>query len=277
MNRGQRSVPARDGLPLAYGDGGAADGPTLVLLHSLGADRAMWEPCADLLGHDHRLLIPDSRGHGASGDATAVSVDQWVDDLEDVLDNAGAGEVLLVGVSLGGIQALAFASAHPGRVLGLVVADSFAGLPQETAQTKIENLRNQALSQPMDAVADQYLADTFQQPYPAGAEAVRRSLAGMDPGSYVAAVEACFGVQIEDRLTRISSPALVLWGDRDAKTPRHLSERIVDGLHDARLAVIPDAGHLSNLDNPDAYATAVRAFSAACGARPVRVRAEGGI
>jgi 3-oxoadipate enol-lactonase len=273
----KRSVRGRDGVTLAYEDRGTAGGPTLVLLHSLGADSSMWEPCVEELARGHRLLLPDSRGHGGSGATQDVSVDLWVDDLEDVLDAAGAGEVLLVGVSLGGIQALAFAAAHPGRVFGLVVADSFAALPPQTAATKITNLREQASSRPMPAVADEYVADTFEAPYPPGAENVRKALAGIDRDSYVASVEACFGVQIEDRLRRVDSPALVLWGDRDAKTPRQLSERITDGLGGARLEVVPDAGHLSNVDNPQAFATAVLTFSAASDARPAQAWAEGGI
>jgi pimeloyl-ACP methyl ester carboxylesterase len=105
---------------------------------------------------------------------------------------------------------------------------------------------------------------------------VRRAIAAMDPDSYVAAVAACFGVQVTDRLSQVEAPTLVLWGDRDAKTPRALSEEIAEGIDGAVLQVLPDAGHLSNIDNPDAFAAAVIGFSAESGARPARVRAEGG-
>jgi 3-oxoadipate enol-lactonase len=277
MTGQRRSTSARDGVTLAYEELGDGGDRTLVLLHSLGADRRMWEACAQALQDEHRILLPDTRGHGASGPAHRASVEQWVDDLEVVLDAAQADRVVLVGVSLGGIQALAFAAAHPGRVQGLVVADSFVGLPPETAGAKINNLRRQATQLPMSEVADRYVADTFQAPYPLGARAVREALAGIDRDSYVAAVEACFGVRIRDRLPHVDAPALVLWGDRDGKTPRHLSEQIADGLPAARLKVIPDAGHLSNIDNPDAFAAAVRTFTAECSAQPARHGAEGGI
>ncbi|MCU1605815.1 MAG: alpha/beta hydrolase [Modestobacter sp.] len=270
-------LSARDGAGLAYREDGRADGPAVVLLHSLGADGHMWDGCAPELGRDHRLVVPDSRGHGDSGPARSSSVDQWVEDLSDVLDAAGVGPVLLAGVSLGGIQAIAFAAAHPQRVRGLVVADSFAALPTDAAQSKIRGLVDHSRQEPMTAVADQYLADTFQRPYPAGAAAVRRSIAAMDAVSYAASVTACFGVQIQDRLSQVEAPTLVLWGDRDAKTPRHLSQQIADGIAGAVLEVVPDAGHLSNIDNPAAFAAAVTTFSAVCGARPARLRAEGGM
>ena len=267
---------ATDGAGLAYRDLGRADGPALVLLHSLGADGAMWAPCLPALGRAHRLLVPDSRGHGASGPATDTGPDQWVDDLETVLDDAAADQVVLVGVSLGGIQALAFAAARPGRVRALVVADSFVALAPEVAESKTRSLQEQCRTHPMSQVAAQYLADTFQVPHPPGAAAVGRSIAAMDPDSYAAAVAACFGVQVTDRLARVEAPTLVLWGDRDTKTPRALSEEIADGVDGAVLRVVPDAGHLSNIDNPDVFAAAVIGFSAEAGARPARVRAEGG-
>ena len=269
-------LSARDAAGLAYRETGSAAGPAMVLLHSLGGDGHMWDACTPALGRDHRLVIPDTRGHGASGPAATASVDQWVEDLEDVLDAAGAHQVLLVGVSLGGIQAIAFAAAHPDRVRGLVVADSFVALRPEVAEVKIRGLVDHSRQQPMHAVADQYIADTFQHPYPDGAAAVRRSIAAMDADSYAAAVQACFGVQIQDRLWQVEAPTLVLWGERDGKTPRHLSEQIADGIDGAVLEVIPAAGHLSNIDNPDAFAAAVTAFSAACGERPARLRVEEG-
>jgi 3-oxoadipate enol-lactonase len=269
-------LSAADGTRLVYRDLGRPDGPALVLLHSLGADGAMWEPCLRSLGREHRLLVPDTRGHGASGPTTATGPEQWVDDLEAVLDDAAAEQVALVGVSLGGIQAVSFAAARPGRVRALVVADSFVALAPEVAAAKTRGLQDQCRAHPMSQVAEQYLADTFQDPHPPGAAAVRRAIAAMDPDSYAAAVAACFGVQVTDRLARVEAPTLVLWGDRDTKTPRALSEAIADGVDGAVLQVVPGAGHLSNIDNPDAFAAAVIAFSAETGARPARVRVEGG-
>lgn len=266
----------RDGTELAYDDRGRPGRDALVLLHSLGADGRMWDACVDLLQQEHRVIVPDTRGHGASGPTTETSADLWVHDLHDVLQAAGADRVVLVGVSLGGIQALTYAAAHPETVVGIVVADSFAALPPDIADAKIANLVDQARQQPMALVADQYVADTFEEPYPPGAEQVRRALAAIDSDSYAAAVEACFGARIEDRLAHVTSPALVLWGDRDAKTPRPLSERIVAGLPDARLAVVPDAGHLSNVDNPEGFVALVAAFEAELTARPGLARPEGG-
>jgi pimeloyl-ACP methyl ester carboxylesterase len=270
------SATASDGTTLSYREHGSAGLPTMVVLHSLGADGHMWDGCLPHLTGTHRVVVPDCRGHGSSGVSSKVSIDQWVDDLHDVFESAGAAPAVLVGVSLGGIQAIAFAAEHPELVSALVVADTFVALPTDVADSKIRNLGGQAAVLPMSAVAEQYVADTFQEPYPDGADAVRRALSQMDADSYVAAVDACFGVQIADRLAHVSAPTLVLWGDRDAKTPRPLNEEIAAGIDGSRFAVVPDAGHLSNIDNPAAFSAAVAAFSLEHGRRPAPRRGEGG-
>lgn len=250
------------GVSIAYQEGGEPTSQAMVLLHSLGADGRMWDGCLDRLTEDYRVIIPDSRGHGASGPVTTASVELWTTDLERVLDATGTDTAILVGLSLGGIQALAFAAEHPDRVTSLVVADSFAALPREVAREKIRHLNDQAIQGAMAAVADHYLADTFQHPYPPGAEAVRKAIAAMDADSYCAAVEACFGVRIEDRLSRIQAPTLVMWGERDAKTPFALSEQIASAVKDSQLVTIPAAGHLSSVDNPEGFTAEVVAFLA---------------
>lgn len=252
-------VTTPDGQRLAYRERGPAEAPTVVLLHSLGADGRMWSACLDELPEDMHAVVPDTRGHGGSTGA-ATSLSTWTADLNAVVSATSDAPVLLVGVSMGGIQALNYAASHPERVHGVVVADSFAALPDEVAKTKIVTLAGQALTSPMSAVADQYITDTFEAPYPTGAESVRTAMAGMATESYVAAVETCFGADILDRLPQVTAQVRVLWGDRDAKTPLPLSEQIADGVPHATLGVVPGAGHLSNIDNPAAFASEVVDF-----------------
>jgi 3-oxoadipate enol-lactonase len=248
------------GARIAYQDSGGRDQRAMVLLHSLGADRRMWDACLPLLPGDVRLVAPDTRGHGGSAATGQASVSVWVEDLRAVLAAASISRAFIVGVSLGGIQALAFAARYPELVEGLVVADSFAVLEPSIAERKIAELCGRARSVPMEVVAEEYLAATFQRPYPPGAESVRRAIAGMVPESYIAAVSACFGVDIAAQLAAVAAPTLVLWGDRDQKSPRGLSEDIARGVPGGVLSVVPDAGHLSNIDNPAGFCRAVAEF-----------------
>lgn len=258
----ERDVPSSAGAPaLGYVEAGDPAAPVVLLLHSLGADTRMWRPQSDELAASYRVLAMDSRGHGRSGWDGSVSVDAWADDVERVLVHANARRVCLVGVSMGGIQAMAHAARHPERVAGLVVADSFAGLNADVAQSKIATLVGQAERVGMDALADAYVEDTFTStPPPPGAQDIRDSIAGLDPAAYTATVRACFSADVAGLLPMITAPVLVLWGERDAKTPLALSEAIAAGVRDAQLHRIPEAGHLSNLENPAVFTALVADF-----------------
>ncbi|HEY3684588.1 MAG TPA: alpha/beta fold hydrolase [Streptosporangiaceae bacterium] len=253
------TVPAAPRL--SYTESGP-DGPrAVVLLHSLGADRRMWRDQIAGLRHRYRVVAPDARGHGESGWVDPVDVHAWVADLRRVLDAAGVEDAALVGVSLGGIQAIAYAEAHPERVSALVVADSFVELPADVAAAKIAGLAGQAAAEGMTATAESYVADTFTRvPPPDGTDLIRTAIAGMDVHAYAESVRACFGARIADRLAGVRAPTLVLWGDADRKTPRALSERIAAGIDGAELRDVPAAGHLSNLENPAVFTRLIDGF-----------------
>jgi 3-oxoadipate enol-lactonase len=251
---------AADGTPrIAYLDAGPRDAEThgalpVMLLHSLGTDHRIWRPQVGPLGLRYRVLAPDSRGHGQSAWSGPLTADTWVSDIIRVLDHAGVDDAVLVGVSMGGIQALACALSCPSRVRGIVIADSFAQLPADSASEKAAALAGRAREQGMAALADYYVDATFTvAPLPAGAEEVRQAIAGMAVNAYTASATTCFGVELEDRLPGVTCPALILWGERDTRAPRELSDRLAAALPAASLAVIPAAGHLSNLENPAVF------------------------
>lgn len=256
----EQRTPACDGLLLAYHDVGCVGADTLILLHSLGADSAMWQQVADTLQNEFRIIIPDARGHGNSGPAMTRSVDEWVSDLHSVVQQAQVERAVVVGVSLGGIQAAAFAAAQSHLVSGLVLADSFAELEAEDQNQKIQHFLDLTSMRSMSDVADVYLEETFVRPYSSGAIHVREALAAMDRDSLMSAVNVCFGVHIRDRLRHITAPTLVLWGDHDDKAPRRLSEQIRDDIQSARLIELRDSGHLSNIDAPNQFAGAIMRF-----------------
>ena len=242
---------------LSYQDSGGPARHGVMLLHSLGTDHRLWRGLDLTAGH--RVLVPDSRGHGESAWAAPLSLDAWVSDVERIRVDAGLDEVALVGLSMGGVQAMAYAAAHPERVTALVIADSFAELDPAVAWKKAAGLTNRV--DDMTALADFYVTSTFTvDPLPAAAEDVRSAIAGMLPDAYAASAETCFGVQLDHALADLTAPTLVLWGERDEKAPRELSERIAEQVPKARLAVIPEAGHLSVLENPEEFTRLVREF-----------------
>lgn len=251
------------GAALSYLIEGLDHAPSIVLLHSLATSGEVWTPILPVLTSTYRVIVPDARGHGASTKAPEVTVDDWVEDIERIMLDTGTDCAAFVGVSMGGIQAIAYATKYRQRVDALVVADSFAALPSQIAQDRIATLTEYARATSMPEVAARYIVDTFLDPDTLGAQVVARVMSQMDLDSYLAAVRTCFAANVEDRLAHITAPTSVLWGDRDHKTPRPLSEAIAAGIRDSRFTLIPDAGHLSNVDNPHAFAEALMSFVSA--------------
>jgi 3-oxoadipate enol-lactonase len=260
-NLGARYRVAGDHPEIGYLDAGPRSAPAIVLLHSLGTDHRLWQAQVGPLAGEYRVIAPDSRGHGRSAWAGPLTVQDWVRDLGRVLDHAGARHPVLAGVSMGGVQALAFASSRPVQARALIVADSFAELDASAAQAKTSTFLTKARAEGMAGFAEWYVASTFTaDPLPPAAEVVRDAISGMDPEAFVASTEACFGVRLGDALGRIQVPTLVLWGDRDAKTPREHSEFIATGIAGAEFGTVPDAGHLSNTENPGEFTRLVAGF-----------------
>ncbi|KOU59816.1 hypothetical protein ADK57_32335 [Streptomyces sp. MMG1533] len=248
---------------LGYLDTGPRSGPTVVLLHSLGTDHRIWRRQIEALRTGHRVIAPDSRGHGRSGWAAPLSLGEWAADLDRVLAHAHVDRAVIAGLSMGGVQALAFAGLRPERTRGLVVADSFAELDPGVARAKTDAFTRRARQDGTAALADWYVAETFTTTSPpAEAGAVRDAMSGTDPEALAASAETCFGARLGDVLGDIRVPTLVLWGEHDAKTPREWSELIAARIPDARFGVIPEAGHLSAIENPDEFTRFVADFVA---------------
>ena len=255
--------PIRDSGALRYADDGDRDSTyAAVALHSIGADHRLWSALVPTLTEQTgRALRPDTRGHGASDWPGTASLTGWVRDLDDVLEHAGVEQIDLLGVSMGGIQAMAYAAYRPERVRSLVVLDSFARLEPSETDAKIEALAGMAQQFGMAAFAEKYVSDTvLDKDSPASVD-LRDAIAGMPIAAFEATVEACFTADVLSVLPEIPCRSLVLWGELDQKTTRHQSEQIASGLPDARLATIAGAGHLPMVDTPTELASQLRTFS----------------
>lgn len=169
--------------------------------------------------------------------------------------------VHLVGLSMGGVQALEYAARRPERVTDLVLADTFAGLPAPTARGRVDGMTASVEALGMAAYADQYIQQTLVRPVPdADRAALRAAIAGMSPAAYLASAEVTFLTDHTPILGAIEQAALVLVGEEDHKSPVALAAHLASGLPNAELRTIPRAGHLSNIENPDAFTTALTGF-----------------
>lgn len=251
------------GTSIAYDDRGT--GTPLVLVHAFPLCREMWTPQVPALAEDCRVLTPDVFGFGETGlPASGWTVDSMADALADWLTAIGvSGPVLFGGLSMGGYIALAFARRHPDRMKGLILADTRADA--DTPETKANRDKsiafveaNSAAAQ-IDQMMPKMVSDATRQVRPQVVETVRAMGAAQTVPGVVAGLRA-----LRDRpdstsmLCTFRFPVLVLVGSDDALTPPALAHAMEEKLSDVTLEMIPSAGHLSNLEAPDEFTTAVR-------------------
>ena len=250
--------------PIAYADRGT--GPGLVLLHAFPLDSSMWRAQAAALSDRLRVIAPDLPGFGGSAVSAGLTIDSVADVVAELLDHLGVNErVVVAGLSMGGYAALAFARLYPQRVRALVLADTKADPDDESGRANRDRLIQLGADQGPAAVIDQLLpkmlAPGAAERNPDLARLVRETAGGQKAEGIVAALKA-----LRDRpdarpgLSHISFPTLVIVGEQDAITPPEKAQELASQIPNARLVTIPGAGHLSNLENPVAFAAAVREF-----------------
>lgn len=235
-------------------------GPAVVLIHSLGSSAHMWREQVAALKHRFTLVALDCRGHGQSSAKGEVSMNAFAADLKALLDHLGITSCHLVGISMGGPIALIFNQRWPGIAKSLVLADSFAK-PSDGNQERVAATKEAIAYISMQEYGTQYAA---QRLLPSTSLDIQDELAAavakVSPKAYNDTMASALLSDFTGTLGAVSVPTLVLVGDQDDVTPRPASEIVAAGIKGARIEVIPDAGHLSNLDNPQAFNAALLAF-----------------
>lgn len=232
-------------------------GPWVVLSHSLACDRTMWDEQMDALAPRYRVLRYDTRGHGRSTATSApYSLELLAEDLAQLLGRLGIERPHFVGLSMGGMigQTLAVRAPHAFRTLTL--CDTTSVYPASVATVWDERIRA-AREKGMPALVESTLSRWFTEEFrQARSDVMRRfaSLISRTPvEGYVGCSRALVKIDVTERLRELSMPALAIVGERDPGTPVAMARTIADNLPGARLAVIPGAAHISNVEQPDAF------------------------
>jgi 3-oxoadipate enol-lactonase len=237
----------------------------LVLLHAFPLSATMWKPQVD--GLECRLILPDLRGfEGTSPFRDAPSIDQMADDTAELLNGLAISEpVVLGGLSMGGYVALAFARRHPERLAGLILADTRAeaDTPEAKAnrETAIAFAKTHTPAEVIEGMIPRLLSPRTLEQRPEVRAEVIEIASRQSSDAIVAALQA-----LRDRpdaspgLANIKVPTLVIVGEDDVLTPPAVAQSLAQRIARATLVTIPGAGHLSNMEQPDKFNDAVRAF-----------------
>lgn len=240
---------------------GPPDAPAVVFLHSLGSNSSMWRPQVEALASAHRVVRVDTRGHGASpSPAGPYTVDDLGRDVIAVADAEGLDTFHLVGLSLGGLTALWVALHHGDRLRSLTAANTAARVANtEFWQARVDAVREQGLSGIRDAVVARFFGDRFAAAHPDWFAEARDAFVSCDPEGYIACCDALGDTDLRTDVGHIDVPTLVVGGDQDVATPPTEALWLQDHIGDSRLAVLPRAAHLSNLDQPELFTQILRA------------------
>lgn len=243
---------------------GKAPRHTVVLSHALGCDLSMWDGLAKLLASDCRVIAYDHRGHGSSDASDGLySMAELADDAARLLRELDTGPVVWVGLSMGGMVGQELALRHPALVRALVLANTTSGYPQaarEVWEQRIVTVRERGIEAIADAVMARYFHDDFRARKAGTVAGFRRRLVTTDAMGYVGCCNAVGKVDTTARLGQIGVPALVIAGELDQGTPVAMAQALADGIPGASLTVLKEASHLSAVEQPEGFDTAVAAF-----------------
>ena len=266
-----------NGAELFYDLTGPRDAPVVVFSNSLGTTLEMWDAQVRALASRYCCLRYDTRGHGRSQTVDEVpTIDTLADDLAGLLDALGIEGAHVVGLSLGGMTAQAFAAKHPRKVESLVLMATSAHLPPESAWEERARL---VQAEGMGAVVDTVMARWFTPDTvaisPDLVRPVRDWFLRVDPRGYAACCLAIGKMDLRDRIGAIRVPTLIVAGEDDPATPLEMMEDIQSRIPGARLFVVPEAAHLVAVEQPEMVNEQLRAFLAEVGgARPAAVDAD---
>ena len=249
-------------IEVGYTERGA--GPPVVMVHGLAEDRRSWQLAQERLAPDYRTLAFDLRGHGETeagdGDGT---LGQLAGDLARFLE-ALTGPAACLGYSLGGTVVLALAAERPDLVTRAVVSGTSSVVGRSAAGFFEERIG--MLGSERDAFEAALRDDTAAQIVTRGADLdaiTRRRIEAVGDGhGYVNAARAMQGLHgapLTGALARIRCPVDVIGGDGDRFCPRRAADIILAELADGAYHEIADCGHLMTVDQPEAYAVALRA------------------
>jgi pimeloyl-ACP methyl ester carboxylesterase len=254
-----------DGRTIRYLDAGS--GWPVVLLHAFPLNADMWRPQLERVPEGWRFIAPDMRGFGpdATDRPAPVTLDEMARDITALLDRLAIESAVIGGLSMGGYVTFALFRQDPARFSRMILADTKAqqdtpaGL--EGRRQMIELARTGGAAAVADSMLPKLLGASAASRRPYLADRVRAMIESAPVSGIVAAIEAMIG-RPDSRadLSRIACPTLVIVGEEDVPTPVSDAAEMQNHIARSRLVILPEAGHLSNLEAPDGFALAIADF-----------------
>lgn len=246
-------------LTVSYSDHGPNDAPVIIFIHGFPFNKSMWHGQAEALKDNYRLITYDIRGHGNSDPGIDdFSVDLFVIDLLRLMEKLKIEKSILCGLSLGGYIALNAVLKHPDLFDGLILNDTqcIADTPEikENRCTAIIRIKEKGVEQYADEIIKNlFAAESFIKRGNVIAE-VKEMIINTPIQTLCNTLHALAErKETCSRLPEINIPVLIIVGKEDKITPIAAAQQMHELIKDSSLQIIPDAGHVTNLENPTAF------------------------
>jgi (E)-2-((N-methylformamido)methylene)succinate hydrolase len=254
-------------------------GPPLVLIHGVGSSLRSWDHVVDRLRDAYRILRYDTLGHGNSEKPDGpYALDDYVSELLALLDAEGIERANIVGSSFGGMIAQAFAIAHPERVATVAFLSAVAARTPEQREAVIERADQLAAGgaeRTIGAALERWYTPEFRAEHPDLLAEQAARVTANDPNGYAAAYRVFAESDLDQELSQIRVPTLIVTGEYDVGSTPEMARLMHDRIAGSRLEILPGLRHGILVEAPDAVADLLRDFlSGNEAARPLPVRSR---
>lgn len=251
-----------DGITLHYLLNGTAAGIPLVFINSLGTDLRIWEQVIPYFTNRFAIIRYDKRGHGLSDAPPApYTLADHVNDLAGLLTHLKVENAILVGISVGGMIAQAYAARYPQRTRALVLCDTAAKIgTADYWNERIQVVTENGLESIAEMLLARWFAPEFRVQHPADYRGYSNMLTRTPVTGYVGTCASLRDADLREVVGTIQAKTLVLCGAQDLATPPDLARELAERLPHGRLVLIENAGHLPCIEQPAAMATYIAQF-----------------
>lgn len=251
-----------NGAEIACRFDGPASGPVVLMSNSLMSNWDMWDWTVPALSDRYRVLRYDTRGHGRSSTPPGpYTIATLADDAAGLLDALGIASAHFVGLSMGGMIGQQLGARFPRKVLSLALCDTASEMPPRSLwEERLAIARSQGTAALAESTIKRWFTEPFTARAPGDIEKVRRMILGTGAAGYVACAEGIRDMAQTTMLLKIKAPTLVMTGRQDPACTvdqATVLHRMIDG---SQLLILEDAAHLSNIEQPQAFNAALRAF-----------------
>ncbi len=239
---------------------------TVVLIHAVGHDLTYWDRQIEALSASYNVVAFDLPGHGLS----ATNSSDWsfayaANVVAELITKVSGSPVHLVGISFGGMIAQVTVITRPELVRSLTLIGTAPSFPDEVRQgmrARAALVRSQGMTAVVESSLQRWFTQSTRERRPDITDRLTKTLLADDASTHAAIWDMISGLDLDDSLSEITCPTLVLVGEQDPSTPPAVASRLASKIRESSLVVIPEASHIVTVEAPEAVTTALLSFLA---------------